>query len=81
MWLRVGVGEGEGGSRSALLVTAQKLDPQSDAFVPLPRQDADVAAVQRGLEDVLLVDVVVAVPGEDLDREEEPVRMTSHHAV
>lgn len=52
-----------------LLVAAQKLHSQGDALVPLPRQDADVSAVERGLKDVLFVNVVVAVALEDLDRE------------
>lgn len=60
--------------RAELLVAAEELDSQSDAFVPLPRQDAHVSAVQRRLEDVLLVNVVVAVPREDLAREEQPIR-------
>lgn len=69
-------GEGGDRSRAALLVTAEKLDSQSDAFVPLPRQDADVSAVERRLEDVLFVNVVVAVSREDLDGEEQPIRTT-----
>lgn len=49
-----------------LLVTAQKLNSQGDALVPLPRQDADISAVERRLKDVLFVNVVVAVAWEDL---------------
>lgn len=60
--------------RVELLIAAEELDSQSDAFVPLPWQDAHVSAVQRRLEDVLLVNIVVAVPQEDLEREEQPIR-------
>jgi len=69
---RGGVGwvGGGGGARAALLVTAQQLHPQRDALVPLPRQDADVAAVERRLQEVLLVDVVVDVAREDLQGEQ-----------
>ena len=59
-----------------LLFTAQELHPQGDALVPVPRQDADVSGVERGLEDVLFVNVVVAVAWEDLDREKQPMKMT-----
>lgn len=52
-----------------LLVTAQQLHAQGDAPVPLPRQDADVSAVDRRIEDVLLVDVVVAVSWKNLAEE------------
>lgn len=34
--------------------------------MPLPRQDADISSVERGLEDVLFVNVVVAVAWKDL---------------
>lgn len=54
-----------------LLVTAQQLHPKGDALVPLPGQDADVAAVERRLEDVLLVNVVVAVASKDLGRQKQ----------
>lgn len=54
-----------------LLVTAQQLHPKGDALVPLPRQDADVAAVERRLKDVLLVNVVVAVASKDLGRQKQ----------
>lgn len=65
-----------GRSRAALLVTAQKLHSQGDALVPLPRQDADISAVEGGLKDVLFVNVVVAVAWEDLDRERHPIKIT-----
>lgn len=63
-------GGGGGGSGTTLLVTAKKLHSQGDALVPLPRQDADEAGVERRLEDILFVNVVVAVAGEDLSRRE-----------
>lgn len=49
-----------------LLVTAQKLHTKGDPLVPFPRQDAHVSAVERRLEDVLLVNVVVTVTRKDL---------------
>lgn len=52
----------------ALLITTQKLHAQSDALVPLPRQDAHVSAVERRLKNVLFVNIVVRVTGEDLHR-------------
>lgn len=67
---------GVGRSRVVLLVTAKKLDSQGDAIVPLPRQDANVAAVERGIKDVVFVNVVVAVAWKDLDREQQPVNAT-----
>lgn len=60
-----------------LLITAQELHPKGDALVPLPRQEADVSAVERRLEDVLLVDVVVAVAREDLERRRKPTQITN----
>lgn len=64
----------KGGAGPGLLVTAQKLHSQGDALVPLPRQDAHVAAVERRLKYVRFVNVVVAVAREDLHREEEPMK-------
>lgn len=49
-----------------LFVTAQQLHAQSDAAVPLPREDADVASVDRRIKDVLLVDVIVAISWKNL---------------
>lgn len=51
---------------AGLLAAAQQLQPQRDSLVPLPGQQADVAGEERRLEDVRLVDVVVAVSREDL---------------
>lgn len=62
-----------------LLVAAEELHPQGDALVPLPRQDADVASVERRLEDVLPVNVVVAVSWKDLQvRTEQQKTRVSH---
>lgn len=55
-----------------LLITPQKFHSKGDALVPLPRQEADISAVERGLEEVLLVNVVVAVTWEDLDKGQTP---------
>lgn len=46
--------------------------------MPLPRQDADVASVERWLEDVLPVNVVVAVSWKDLQvrTERQKTRVT-----
>lgn len=57
--------------QAELLVAAEQLHPQGDALVPLPRQDADVASVERRLEDVLPVNVVVAVSWKDLQVQTE----------
>lgn len=63
------VGGGGGGRGGAeLLITAQQLHAQSDAPVPLPREDADVSSVDRRIEDVLLVDVIVAVSWKNLTK-------------
>lgn len=55
-----------------LLIAAQKFHSKGDVLVPLPRQEAHVSAVERRLEDVLLVNVVVTVAWEDLDRGRNP---------
>lgn len=60
--------------RVVLLVTAQELHPHGDALVPLPGKDADEPAVDRRLEDVLFVNVVVAVARENLRRRQKPIR-------
>lgn len=73
-------GRGEGGSRTSLLVTAEKLDSQGDALVPLPRQDANISAVERRLKDVLFVNVVVTVAWEDLDREQQQIKTNTDHS-
>lgn len=64
--------------RAELLVAAEELHPYGDALVPLPRQDADVASVERRLEDVLPVNVVVAVSWKDLQvrTERQKTRVT-----
>lgn len=54
----------EGGS--VLSCTAQQLGPQGDAAVPRPGQDAHVPRVDRWIDDVLAVRVVVEVPLEHL---------------
>lgn len=51
-----------------LVVAAQQLHAQSDALVPLPGENAHVPGVERGLDDVLLVGVVVDVALEKLQR-------------
>lgn len=68
----------EGVFRAELLVAAEELHPQGNALVPLPRQDADVASVERRLEDVLPVNVVVAVSWKDLQvrAERQKTRVT-----
>lgn len=58
----------------ALLVAAQKLHSQGDALVPLPRQDANISAVEWRLKDVLFVNVVVAIAWEDLNRGGQPIK-------
>lgn len=55
---------------SELLITAEQLNSQRDAPVPLPWQNSDVPSVDRRIKDVLLVDVVVTVSKENLTREE-----------
>lgn len=60
-------GAGKEETWAGLLVTAQQLHSQGDAPVPSPRQDADESGVERRLEQVLLVDIVVAVAREDLE--------------
>lgn len=44
-----------------LIVAAEQLHAQSDALVPLPGDDPDVASVERRLKHILLVGVVVDV--------------------
>lgn len=51
-----------------LIVAAQQLHAQSDALVPLPGHHADVPGVERRLEEVLLVGVVVHVALEELQK-------------
>lgn len=65
-----GDNRGGGGFWVVLLITAQEFHSKGDALVPLPRQEAHVSAVERGLEEVLLVNIVVAVTWEDLDKNE-----------
>lgn len=60
-------GGGLGGTWAGLLVASQQLHSQGDAPVPRPRQDADESGIKRRLEQVLLVDIVIAVAGEDLE--------------
>lgn len=66
--------KGRGFRGARLLAAAQQLQPQRDSLVPLPGQQADVAGEERRLEDVCLVDIVVAVSREDLRTR----NMTSH---
>lgn len=49
-----------------LFITAQQLHAQRDAPMPLPREDANISGVDRRIEDVLLVDVIVAVSRKNL---------------
>lgn len=72
--------KGRGGGRwkrrgAVLLITAQKLNSQGDALLPLPRQDTDKAGVERRLKDVVFVDVVIAVAWKDLERGQQPIRV------
>lgn len=60
-------GEEEG--RRGLFITTQQLHAQRDAPMPLPREDANISGVDRRIEDVLLVDVIVAVSRKNLKEE------------
>lgn len=51
---------------SVLGGAAQQLGPQGDAAVPRPGQDAHVPRVDRRVDDVLAVSVVVEIPLENL---------------
>lgn len=57
-----------------LVIAAQQLHAQSDALVPLPGDDSDVPGVERRLEQILLVGVVVDVTWEKLQRDECTVK-------
>lgn len=57
-----------------LVIAAQQLHAQSDALVPLPGDDSDVPGVERRLEQILLVGVVVDVTLEKLQRNERTVQ-------
>ncbi len=62
----------EGG---VLLVAAQQLHSQGNAFMPRPRQDADESCVEGGLQHVLFVHVVVAVARENLQVKQKEIKM------
>lgn len=64
--------EREGG---VLLVAAQQLHSQGNAFMPRPRQDADESCVEGGLQHVLFVHVVVAVARENLQVKQKEIKM------
>lgn len=53
-------------SASVLRCAAQQLRPQGDPAVPRPREDADVPGVDRRVDDVLTVCVVVKISLEHL---------------
>lgn len=53
-------------STSVLRCAAQQLRPQGDPAVPRPREDADVPGINRRVDDVLTVRVVVEIPLEHL---------------
>ncbi len=64
--------DGEGG---VLLIAAQQLHSQGNAFMPRPRQDADESCVEGGLEHVLFVHVVVAVTRENLQVKQKEIKI------
>lgn len=64
--------DGEGG---VLLIAAQQLHSQGNAFMPRPRQDADESCVEGGLQHVLFVHVVVAVARENLQVKQKKIKM------
>ncbi len=64
--------DGEGG---VLLIAAQQLHSQGNAFMPRPRQDADESGVEGGLEHVLFVHVVVAVTRENLQVKQKEIKI------
>lgn len=65
---------GESGS----VVAAQQFHAQSDALMPLPGDDSDVPGEERGLEDILLVAVVVDVALEELQKKMFEVAIRTH---
>lgn len=49
-----------------LFIAAQQFHTQRDAPMPLPREDAKVSSVDWRIKDVLLVNIVIAVPRKNL---------------
>lgn len=56
-------------SASVLRCAAQQLRPQGDPAVPRPGEDADVSGIDRGVDDVLTVRVIVEISLEHLEGE------------
>lgn len=61
--------------KRVLLIAAQQLHSQGNAFMPRPRQDADESCVEGGLKHVLFVHVVVAVARENLQVKQKEIKM------
>lgn len=61
------------GGGGVLLIAAQQLHSQGNAFMPRPRQDADESCVEGGLEHVLFVHVVVTVARENLQVKQKKI--------